>query len=77
MGRLIDADKLRTVIHRAYSDDLEILDKIDDAETVDAIPIDWINQRIETLAETGGLLANLGAALVMKMVDEWKQEQNG
>lgn len=29
MGRLIDADKLKEQIHCAYSDDLEILEKID------------------------------------------------
>ena len=52
----------------------EIQDTIEDAAEVEAIPVDWINQRIETLVETGGLLANLGAALVMKMVEEWKRE---
>ena len=31
--RLIDADKLRHVIHCAYSDDLEILEKIDEQPT--------------------------------------------
>lgn len=31
--RLIDADKLKHVIHRAYSDDLEILEKIDEQPT--------------------------------------------
>ena len=34
MGRLIDADKLKHVIHCAYSDDLEILEKIDEQPTV-------------------------------------------
>ena len=29
MSRLIDADKLKHVVHCAYSDDLEILEKID------------------------------------------------
>lgn len=33
MGRLIDADKLKHVIHCAYSDDLEILEKIDEQPT--------------------------------------------
>ena len=33
MGRLIDADKLKHVIHCAYSDDLEILEKIDNQPT--------------------------------------------
>lgn len=32
--RLIDADALKKVIHCAYSDDLEILDKIDNAPTI-------------------------------------------
>lgn len=31
--RLIDADKLKKIIHSAYSDDLEILDKIDNQPT--------------------------------------------
>lgn len=34
MSRLIDADKLKHVIHCAYSDDLEILEKIDEQPTV-------------------------------------------
>ena len=34
MSRLIDADKLKHVVHCAYSDDLEILDKIDEQPTV-------------------------------------------
>ena len=33
MGRLIDADKLKHAIHCAYSDDLEILEKIDEQPT--------------------------------------------
>lgn len=33
MSRLIDADKLKHVIHCEYSDDLEILEKIDEQPT--------------------------------------------
>lgn len=33
MGRLIDADALKKQIHCAYSDDLEILEKIDEQPT--------------------------------------------
>lgn len=33
MSRLIDADKLKHVIHCAYSDDLEIIEKIDEQPT--------------------------------------------
>jgi hypothetical protein len=32
--RLIDADELKHVIHCAYSDDLEILEKIDEQPTI-------------------------------------------
>lgn len=32
--RLIDADKLKKEIHCSYSDDLEILEKIDDQPTI-------------------------------------------
>lgn len=31
--RLIDADKLKHVVHCTYSDDLEILEKIDEQPT--------------------------------------------
>lgn len=46
MGRLIDADKLKHVIHCAYSDDLEILEKIDEQPT--AFDIDKVVEQLET-----------------------------
>lgn len=45
MGRLIDADKLKHVIHCAYSDDLEILEKIDEQPT--AFDVDKVIEQIE------------------------------
>lgn len=59
--RLIDADKLKHVIHCAYSDDLEILEKIDEQPT--AFDVDKIVEQLEKLAneandkilEAGGL----------------------
>lgn len=47
--RLIDADKLKHVIHCAYSDDLEILEKIDEQPT--AFDVDEVVQQLETLIE--------------------------
>lgn len=44
MGRLIDADKLKHVIHCAYSDDLEILEKIDEQPT--AFDVDKISKEL-------------------------------
>ncbi len=49
MSRLIDADKLKHVIHCAYSDDLEILEKIDEQPT--AFDVDEVVQQLETLIE--------------------------
>ena len=45
MGRLIDADKLKHVIHCAYSDDLEILEKIDEQPT--AFDADKVVEQLE------------------------------
>lgn len=46
--RLIDADKLKHVVHCAYSDDLEILEKIDEQPTaydVDKISKELVKQK--------------------------------
>lgn len=47
--RLIDADKLKHVIHCAYSDDLEILEKIDEQPT--AFDVDKVVEQIESIKE--------------------------
>jgi len=55
MSRLIDADKLKHVIHCAYSDDLEILEKIDEQPT--AFDVDKVVEQLEkrsTLAKPVG-----------------------
>ena len=59
MCRLIDADKLKHVIHCAYSDDLEILEKIDEQPT--AFDLDEVVEQLKqsktryflTIANTG------------------------
>lgn len=45
MSRLIDADKLKHVVHCTYSDDLEILEKIDEQPT--AFDVDKVVERLE------------------------------
>ena len=47
--RLIDADELKHVIHCAYSDDLEILEKIDEQPT--AFDVDKVVEQLEKLAD--------------------------
>lgn len=68
MGRLIDADKLKIVIHRAYSDDLEILDKIDEAETVGAISTEWIEKKRDEVVSDYKYIIDW-------LILEWKKEQ--
>lgn len=45
MSRLIDADKLKHTIHCAYSDDLEILEKIEEQPT--AYDVDKVVEQLE------------------------------
>lgn len=52
--RLIDADKLKKIIHCAYSDDLEILEKIDEQPT--AFDVDKV---VDQLEETKGIYSEL------------------
>ena len=90
MGRLIDADKLKEAIkkHKSpqgwvsifeYSEDSGIdksLDEIDAAETVEAIPIDWIEKKMQWLREHNSAFYN-PAYFLETMLAEWKGEQNG
>ena len=86
MGRLIDADKLRA----QYKDPEDIRDSakalyhvtgiwagIDAAETVPAIPLDWIRGYIET-CDMIQLRVNVPASKIISvMVNTWKQENPG
>ena len=45
--RLIDADKLKHVVHCTYSDDLEILEKIDKQPT--AFDVDKVVEQLEDI----------------------------
>lgn len=64
--RLIDADLLKKVIHSAYSDDLEILEKIDNQPT--AYDVDNV---VEQLEETKGIYSEL--SLIFKDNTEIKK----
>jgi hypothetical protein len=84
--RLIDADKLRaqftepadwldinqTLVHKTG-----IWAEIDAAETVPAIPLDWIRGYIET-CDMFQLRVNVPASKIISvMVKTWKQENPG
>ena len=86
MGRLIDADKLRaqfpeptnwldanqTLVHKTG-----IWAEIDAAETVEAIPVDWIEAEIKYLRAMDFEFASLSAGQIEAMLKKWREEQNG
>ena len=88
MGRLIDADKLKAQVEAheikykftptdyQYGHNVGI-DKavadIDDAETVEAIPVDWLMQKADWCDKNNGIFVS-GA--IRSAVDAWREEQN-
>lgn len=69
MGRLIDADALKKQIHCEYSDDLEILEKIDEQPTAydqDKVVEQLKKRRMNALSH---LLENKGTAF--ECASEW------
>ena len=91
--RLIDADKLKSAVerHEVVSSLLPLNDydyghnsglesaviEIEDAETVNAIPVDWIRTYISNLKAMGVQLSLRDAQAVSVMVDKYMMEQNG
>ena len=48
---------------------------LDDAETVDAIPINWIMTQVEERVERGTAFDISVASILRTMVKEWRDEQ--
>lgn len=86
MGRLIDADKLRTQfpepadwldINQTLVHKTGIWAEIDAAETVEAIPVDWIEAEIKKLRDMDNGFASLSAGQIEAMLKKWREEQKG
>lgn len=86
MGRLIDADKLKTQfpepadwldINQTLVHKTGIWAEIDAAETVPAIPLDWIRGYINRLKDMGVVISIRDAQAVSVMVDKYMMEQYG
>lgn len=82
--RLIDADKLRA----EYKDPEDIRDSakvlyhvtgiwagIDAADTVEAIPIDWIEAKIKRLKDMDNGFPCLAADILYGVLLDWRREQ--
>lgn len=62
--RLIDADKLKEVIHCDYSDDLEIIEKIDSQPTV--FDVDKVVEQLESEMKKAKSEVDCGRGLFIK-----------
>ena len=91
MGRLIDADALKetmrfhvttmsvcstTIEARAKTDmKTQCISDVESAPTVDAIPVEWIENKREEWRENGAPRQVLGA--VKALLVQWQKEQEG
>ena len=79
MGRLIDADELKSVFTEKSTEAVcgaelckAIISRIDDAPTVDAVPVEWIEVDIEASAFSG---YDIHSYEVATMLEEWKEKE--
>lgn len=83
MKRLIDADAFKKENERLLHCDFPHLSEttleelIDEAPTIDAIPIEWIEAQIEWLKSLDNAFSTLTAGQISAMVNRWKDEQDG
>ena len=90
MGRLIDADNLRAQIEAheidtrftltdyeyGYNNGLDKAeDEVDEAETVEAIPLTWINGYLTWLYDMNSVFGNRKALAIQAMLKKWEMEQ--
>ena len=83
--RLIYADKLKTQfpepadwldINQTLVHKTGIWAEIDAAETVEAIPVEWIEAEIKYLRAMDFEFASLSAGKIEAMLKKWREEQN-
>ena len=79
MVRLIDADALKSVFTEKSTEAVcgaelckAIISRIDDAPTVDAVPVEWIEIDIEQSAFSG---YDMHSYEVATMLEEWKEKE--
>lgn len=88
MGRLIEAEKLKAkieaheIIKKFSITEYECghnvglcigIDEVDAAETVEAIPVDWLLRKADWCDKNNGIFVS-GA--IRSAVDVWREEQN-
>lgn len=78
MGRLIDADSAYTALtdyyhHKTDAQHMALKDALDKVETVDAIPINWIEAQIPDSTE---FYAVVTAIILRHLIDEYRKEKH-
>ena len=81
MSRLIDADKLPATCNVAIVNGKVELngwiaaERITEAPTVKAIPVEWIKKYIDsTLDKDNSQMLGFKAAIIKEMIEEWEKE---
>ena len=80
--KLIDADELLEELrksckyHAENSRELSLLQRdiniVKEQPTVEAIPIEWIQKKIQIIEETGDFYSS---AVLVEMIEGWRKEQ--
>lgn len=80
MSKLIDADAFKVenarLLHCDFCDITEVTleELIDDAPTIDAVPIAWINKHLEWLDNCDNDFAQLAKVGIRGMLELWRKD---
>lgn len=72
MTRLIDADSIPWEVDGVGEIPVITKEEIDAQPTVDAIPIEWIQKKIQIIEETGDFYSS---AVLVEMIEGWRTEE--
>ena len=76
MGRLIDTRFTLTDYEYGYNTGLDkAKDEVDETETVEAIPLTWINEYLAWLYGMNSVFGNRNALAIQAMLKKWEMEQ--
>lgn len=71
--RLIDADSIPWFVEGVGDIPVVTKEEIDNMPTVDAIPIEWIQKKIQIIEETGDFYSS---AVLVEMIEGWRTKND-
>lgn len=72
MTRLIDADSIPWEVDGVGDIPVVTKEEIDEMPTANAIPIEWIQKKIQIIEETGDFYSS---AVLVEMIEGWRTEE--